>query len=187
MGWRKERGFGMNNIVIVEDNLAKGISLAEQFEELASENKEFNLHVLAVCYFKPDSESAQKDIAVAGKHDFDIEHVTLWDMDKRLNDYMDSNQQAAIVIMDYMLDGDGSEGIPMHRASVRYARGLDKNKANQLWLYTGTGTANYNILCQLVGREHVLNVRESRMDYLRLSLDDEKFKNALKADMPVRV
>ncbi len=32
-------GFGMNNIVIVEDNLAKGISLAEQFEELASEKK----------------------------------------------------------------------------------------------------------------------------------------------------
>lgn len=32
-------GFGMNNIVIVEDNLAKGISLAEQFQELASKKK----------------------------------------------------------------------------------------------------------------------------------------------------
>ncbi len=180
-------GFGMNNIVIVEDNLAKGISLAEQFEELASEKKELNLRVLAVCYFKPDSESAQKDIAVSGQHDFAIEHVTLWNIDKRLDDYMDSEEQHAIVIMDYMLDGDGSEEIPMHRASVRYARGLDKDKADQLWLYTGTGTANYNILCQLVGEEHVLNVRESRMDYLRLGLDEEKFVNALNANALVGV
>ena len=41
---------------------------------------------------------------------------------------MDSEEQHAIVIMDYMLDGDGSEEIPMHRASVRYARGLDEEK-----------------------------------------------------------
>ncbi len=77
---------------------------------------------------KWDSESAQKDIAVSGRHDFAIEHVTLWNIDKRLDDYMDSEEQHAIVIIDYMLDGDGSEEIPMHRASVRYARGLDKEK-----------------------------------------------------------
>ena len=59
-------GFGMNNIVIVEDNLAKGISLAEQFQELASEKKELNLHILAVCYFKPDSESAQRILQSPG-------------------------------------------------------------------------------------------------------------------------
>ncbi len=70
---------------------------------------------------KWDSESAQKDIAVSGQHDFAIEHVTLWNIDKRLDDYMDSE-------------------------------------------------------------EHVLNVRESRMDYLRLGLDEEKFVNALNAN-----
>ena len=41
---------------------------------------------------KWDSESAQKDIAVSGRHDFAIEHVTLWNIDKRLDDYMDSEE-----------------------------------------------------------------------------------------------
>ncbi len=35
--------------------------------------------------------------------------------------------------------------------------------------------------------EHVLNVRESRMDYLRLGLDEEKFVNALNANALVGV
>ncbi len=177
----------MNNIVIVEDNLAKGITLAEQFEELSSEREELELHVLAICYFNPDSELAQRKIEECERHNFAIEPVSLWNMDKVLDSYMDTEGKQAIVIMDYMLDGDGSEGIPMHRASVRYARGLDKCKPDRLWLYTGTGTANYNILCQLVGEEHVLKVRESRIDYLRLDLEDEKFINTLKVKIPIGV
>lgn len=170
----------MNNIVIVEDKLKRGISLAEQFNELGQSNPELDIHVTAVCYFNPSKEEAEKDIEACGSHDFDIVPVSLWNFDKVLDGYMDVRKEKATVIMDFILDNDGSEGIAIKRVNIRYARRASADKGRRIWFYTATGTANHNILCELFGEERVLEVINVGDDFLQLDLQEEKFMSALR-------
>lgn len=178
---------GMKEIVIVEDKLKKGISLAEQFKELEQKRPDLEFKVAAVCYFKPNTEAARQEIGKYGDLKFDVLPVSLWDFDDTMDGYMNSDGGRTLIIMDFQLDGDGSGEIPMRRVNIRYARRRKGKELDRLWFYTGTGTNNYNILCQLVGEEHVLGVRESRIDYLRLDLEDDKFIRVLEESAAVGV
>lgn len=168
----------MKDIVIVEDKLKKGISLAEQFKDLEKKRTDLEFKVKAVCYFKPNMEVAEKEIKECGKYEYEVLPVSLWNFDETMDRYKDSDGGRSVIIMDFQLDGDGSGEVPMRRVNIRYAR-RNKKDSDKFWFYTGTGTNNYNILCDLVGKEHVLGVRESRIDYLRLDLEDDKFIRVL--------
>lgn len=180
----------MKYIVIVEDKLKKGISLAEQFKELRQNRPELEVEVEAVCYFKPNQEAAEREIHEIEAHKklgFHIFPISLWNFDETMDGYVDSNGGNTVIIMDFQLDGDGSGEIPMRRVNIRYARKKKESASDRLWFYTGTGTNNHKILCQLVGEEHVLGVRESRIDYLRLNLEDDKFIRVLETHTAVGV
>lgn len=172
----------MNNIVIVEDRLRRGISLAEQFRMLAEQNPGLEIKVLAVCYFNSNEKKANEDIKNIGGYPFEIKAISLWDFDEIMDEYTAPKNEHTMVIIDFFLDGDGSGGIPVQRVNIRYARRADPNRKKKLWFYTGTGTDNNNILCQLIGKEHVLQVERAENDLLQLNLEDEKFKKALQAN-----
>lgn len=169
----------MNNIVVVEDRLERGISLAEQFKEFAQKHQELELEVSDVCYFCADSDKAKKDMDGVDKRGFNIKHVTLLNFNKTLDEYIKSKDKKGFVVMDYILEDDGSEGTPIRRVNIRYARNKERYKTNQLWFYTGTGTENEHLLSQLIGKEHVLDVEEVDDNLLRLKLENGRFIDAL--------
>ena len=177
----------MSDIVIVEDKLKRGISLAEQFEELDKKHPEWNLKVRAVCYFHTNEEMARREIENYGKHSFEMRPVSLWNFDEVMDEYLDMEEGHTIAIIDFFLDGDGSRGIPMHRVNIRYARRMDESKKSRMWFYTGTGLDNQKILCELVGKEHVLEVDEVSDDYLRLNLENDKLQMAIQENSVVGV
>ncbi len=173
----------MNNIVIVEDKLGRAISLAKQFKELALEHPEYELSVSGICYFCPNQQKAEEVIQDETQCEWEIKVVNLINFDKTLDDYLYAEGERTFLIMDFMLDGDGSEGTPTKRVNIRYARRNGRCDTNRLWFYTGTGTVNERILSQLVGKEHVLEVSEADGDSLRLLLDNADFAKALTTGM----
>lgn len=172
----------MNNIVIVEDRLKRGISLAEQFGELAGQHPEWGIQILAVCYFNENKKTAMEDIEACGEYPFTIKHVSLWDFDEVMDEYINLENEQTVFIIDFFLDGDGSDGIPIRRVNIRYAKRVDESKKRQLWFYTTTGIKNEEILCKLIGEEQVLQVEEVADDFLHLNLMDEKFTTVLQAN-----
>lgn len=169
----------MNNIVIVEDRLGRGISLAVQFEEYSKNHPELEIRVLAICYFCANTKKAEEDIREKKDCGFDIRHVNLLNFSEIMDEYMNSKEKQTLLIMDYVLEGDGSDGMPVKRVNIRYARNNERFTTNKLWFYTGTGTENARKLSQLVGEEHVLEVLEVGDDNLRLDLENDNFKNNL--------
>lgn len=178
----------MNNIIIVEDILERGITLAQQFEGFARLNQDFGIHVLAVCYFHPNMKTAEELIAKrkaenGGEFAFEIKPVNLWNFDDVLDEYTDPQGTCATAIIDFMLKGDGSEGIATQRVNIRYARGTDEDRQKRLKFYTATGQENERILYKLFGEDHVLQVEELRNDdYLHLQLDRDVFINKLQTN-----
>lgn len=162
----------MNNIVIVEDKLKRGISLAEQFNELSQTHLELEISVAAVCYFQPNEAIANSEIAECGEHDFEVIPISLWNFNKVLDEYMDSQNKHAIVIMDFLLDNDGSDGTPIKRVNIKYARRSDDEKRRRIWFYTATSTAIQDTLRELVGKDNVLEVAEVAAESLRLDLEE---------------
>lgn len=182
----------MNNIIIVEDVLERGITLAQQFEEFALHNQDLDIHVLAVCYFNPDRKNAEELIAKrkaenGGEFTFEIRLVNLWDFDDVLDEYTDPQGTCATAIIDFMLKGDGSDGIATQRVNIRYARRADEDRKKRLKFYTATGPENEKILCTLFGEDHVLQVEElqNATDFLHLYLDRDVFINKLQANAVV--
>ena len=112
----------MKDIVIVEDKLKKGISLAQQFKELEKKRSDLEFKVTTVCYFKPNMEAAKEEIEKCGKQEFEVLPVSLWNFDETMDRYKDSDGGRSVIIMDFQLDGDGSGEVPMRRVNIRYAR-----------------------------------------------------------------
>ena len=173
----------MNNIIIVEDRLGRGISLAEQFMELSESHPEWEIDVLAICYFQASKKKSDEEIEACGQQQFTIRRISLWDFDDVMDEYTDPEGANAIAVIDFMLDGDGSGGFPMRRVNIRYARRTDENRKRRLWFYTGTGIENKKILCQLVGREQVLDVDDVGDSFLRLNLEKEELTEALQGNV----
>lgn len=185
----QEEKDNMNNIIIVEDILERGITLAQQFEEFALHNQDLDIHVLAVCYFNPDRKNAEGLIAKrkaenGGEFAFEIKPVSLWNFDDVLDAYTDPQGTCATAIMDFMLKGDGSRGIPTQRVNIRYARRADEDRKKKLKFYTATGPENEKIFCTLFGKDHILQVEEfqNATDFLHLHLDRDVFINKLQTN-----
>ncbi len=176
----------MNNIVIVEDRLGRGISLAEQFVEFSTEHPEYQIEVSDICYFCSDTQRAEEEIEKKRECGFNIRHVTLGNFIKIMDEYLYCTESRTFLIMDFILEEDGSDGIPMRRVNIRYARNKNRLATKQLWFYTGTGARNEEILRELVGKEHVLTVTGVDTDYLRLDLGNEKFLEKIKSDLIVK-
>lgn len=177
----------MNKIVIVEDKIGRAVSLAEQFVEFSNEHPELEIDTPDICYFCPDSEIAQKNIRQWDDCGFKINHLTLLNFSETLDQYLYSEENKAFLIIDYLLEKDGSDGSPIKRVNIRYARNNERSKTNQLWFYTGTGPVNQQILVQLFGREHLLEVIEADENFLKLCLENANFKSALRENQAVGV
>lgn len=169
----------MNKIVIVEDMLGRGIALAEQFVEFSHKHPEYEIEVANICFFCTDTEKTDKEMQKYVGCKFDIKHITLYDFTETMDEYLYSEEERFFLIIDYMLDSDGSEGIPVNRVNIRYARNNNRCTTNRLWFYTGTGALNEHILGQLVGEEHRLDVIEVNGDKIKLQLEDDSFINAM--------
>ncbi len=177
----------MNNIVIVEDKLGRAISLAKQFKELAQEHPEYELSVSGICYFCSDLQKAEKEIQDETQCEWEMKGVNLINFDETLDEYLYADGTRTFIIVDFMLDDDGSDGKPTSRVNIRYARKKGRCDTNRLWFYTGTGTVNQQILSQLVGKEHVLEVLKADGDTLRLRLDNADFIRAITTGMLLEV
>lgn len=175
----------MNRIVIVEDMLKRGISLAEQFGDFAAEHPELKIQVAAVCYFNFDTAAARKDIEDMQNqknYPFEIRHVSLLDFEEVLDEYTDPGENQAIVIMDFILKDDGSEGVHRQRINIAYFGSVKKARKKQIWFYTAIGTRLHEILVELVKADHVLEVTDVGEALLHLDLNDEKFVRKLQAN-----
>lgn len=177
----------MNKIVIVEDRLGRGISLAKQFLEFSQEHPELEIEVSDICFFCADTQNAEKEMKKYDDCGFDIKHIILSDFREKMDEYLYSQEERFFLIIDFMLDDDGSGGAPASRVNIRYARNNNRCATNRLWFYTGTGALNEQILGQLVGEEHRLDVLEVNGDKIRLQLEDDALINAMMSCQNVRV
>lgn len=177
----------MNKIVIVEDDLGKGKSLAEQFAAFSQEHPECEIEVADICFFCSDSGIAEKKMQEYADCGFHIRHITLYNFRETMDEYLYSEENRFFLIIDFLLDDDGSDGVPASRVNIRYARNKNRCDTNQLWFYTGTGALNEYILGQLVGEEHRLDVLDANGDKIRLQLEDDGFLDALRSHQNVEV
>ena len=177
----------MNDIVIVEDRLGRAISLAQQFLDFSKQHPEYQVQVVDICYFCANPEIAKENIDMAKKKgcSLNIRPVNLLNFSEIMDEYMESKEKHAYLIMDYLLADDGSCGVPMQRVNIRYARNKQRYSTNKLWFYTATGTKNQLALSQLVGQEHILDVWEVDDNYLRLDLTNTDFIRTLKESLIV--
>lgn len=175
----------MNNIVIVEDRLGRGISLAEQFVEFSTEHPEYQIEVSDICYFCSNTQRAKEEIEKKKECGFNIRHVALSNFNKIMDEYLYCTESRTFLIMDFILEQDGSDGIPMRRVNIRYARNKDRLATKQLWFYTGTGARNEEILRELIG--DIFIVEKVDTDYLRLDLENEKFLKEIASNQTVEV
>lgn len=151
----------MNKIVIVEDRLSNGLRIAKQLQNwIIQKNLENQVVLNQIFLFKSTEEEVN-----AAKEEYKqkiaelsliIEPICLWNFDKKLDECLEDFEKQSIFIIDYMLKDDGSDGVPEYRVNIRYARRQNKERKKRLFFYTLTGLENFNLLCQLVGAEHVL-------------------------------
>lgn len=154
----------MNKIVIIEDKLTNAVRIARQLNGWIEEENLANLIEIAQIFlFKSNKEEVEaekeKYIDRYGGLEFHVEPVCLWDFDEKLDSCMEDVEHITFFVIDYLLtehDEDGSGGIPEYRVNIRYAKRQSENRKNRLFFYTLTGAVNFNILCGLVGAEHVL-------------------------------
>lgn len=177
-------------IIIVGDELGKSLSLADQFEELSMKYPELKIEVGGICYFHANTEAAQKIIEIYDTKNRHIEIVSLWNFYEVMEWYEEKSFAALphggeickhIFIMDFMLEGDGSDGIPERSATIRYAKNMNRLDSDNIWFYTAGDTRAESALYHLVPG-HVLTVVEKDGDYLRLQLEsNDAFMNRLRA------
>lgn len=179
----------MTNIVIVEDKLKNAMDLAQQLNELAAERPELDIRVKAICLFYEDyKEKNEKENAVskipAKDHEYEIKLVSLYDFDDIMDSYMLDQEEPTIAIMDFLLESAtdrGARGIPARRVNIRYFRNIEKEVQDRIWFYTTSGIDNVEILCELIGREHVLRADSVKSGRLYLNLKSTTFMETLQA------
>lgn len=161
----------MRNVVIVEDRLERGISLAQQFQEIAEKHSDWNVSVESVCYFHTNTKSAKEEIKKYPGLNYEIIPVSLWNFNEQMDQYYLAEDKY-VIVFDFLLDNDGSDGNMENRVNIRYAK--NKMAENKIWFYTATGITTERILKELVGEEHVLEVAESNSKCLRLNIEENK-------------
>mgnify|MGYP004669675541 CR=1 FL=1 len=175
----------MNKIIIVEDKLENGLRIAEQLQNwLAQENLENEIELSQIFLFKPTVEEVNaikeeytQKIAELG---LNIEPICLWDFDEKLDECMKDVDEKKLLLIDYILMDDGSDGVPEYRVNIRYARRQDVERKKRLFFYTLTGAENDELLCGLVGKEHVIHAKYEKGVLPCLDLRHiDKFRQAI--------
>lgn len=161
----------MCNVVIVEDRLESGISLARQFQEIAGKHSDWNVSVESVCYFQKNEKLAKEEIGKYIDLSYEIIPLSLWNFNEQLDKYYFADEKY-VIVFDFLLDDDGSEGRMEERVNIRYAK--NKMSENKIWFYTARGITTERILKELVGEDHVLGVAESNSKCLRLNIEENK-------------
>lgn len=151
----------MNKIAIVEDRLKSAVLIARQLQNWLVREKLDNMIELKKVFLFTVSEEAfrtelEKFVTEVEELDLDVERICLWDFDDKLDEYMEKIDAHPLLLIDFLLYEDGSEGVPEYRVNIRYARRQNEERKKRLFFYTLSGLDNFNLLCQLVGAEHVL-------------------------------
>ena len=174
----------MKRIVIVEDRLRRAVALAEQFEGLKEEYPEWGIQDIVICFFCERPIEKEQDIRLARDScRFSIKDVGILNFNKIMDEYMEDEE--TFLIIDFFLEGDGSDGEPLNRLNIRYARNKDRYKSNRLWFYTATGSDNEMILGKLLGKEHMVYVAEVDDDLLKLELNNTDFRRVLENEQMI--
>lgn len=95
-----------------------------------------------------------------------------------MNSYYEEDEES-VIIMDYLLAGDGSDGIGERRVNIRYAS--ERLNEKRIWFYTVAGDETRARLKQLVSN-YVLEVRDATSTTVKLDLDNEEFMNVLRRE-----
>lgn len=151
----------MEKIIIVDDSAKNGLRIAEQLQHwIVQENLENEIELKQIFLFKSTTEEVDEEkieyrekISELG---IDMEPICLWDFDQKLDECMDDVEKKNFLLIDFLLLEDGSEGVPEYRVNIRYAKRQNGERKKRLFFYTLSGLDNFNLLCQLVGAEHVL-------------------------------
>lgn len=175
----------MNKIIIVEDKLESGLRIARQLKKwLAQENLEHEIELNQIFLFKQTEEEVnvakeeyRQEIAELG---LNIEPICLWNFDEKLDECMEDVDEKNLLLIDFLLWDDGSDGVPEYRVNIRYARRQDVERRKRLFFYTLSGMANFEILCGLVGKEHVIDAKYETGELPCLDLRCiDKFRQAI--------
>lgn len=157
----------MTQIVIVEDRLKNALRIAEQLQKWLVEEQKSSLELKKILLFNPSEEKVEKEkrenSELINRLELVVEPVCLWNFNEKLDEYMNDAANITFYVMDFLLEEDGSGGIPEYRVNIRYARRQTEDKKKRLFFYTLTGTENYNLLCGLVGSDQVLPSKYEKM------------------------
>lgn len=147
----------MNEIVIVDDILQNGLRIAEQLKNwIIQKHLEDKIEVKQILLFNPENPNIEIHQDKIVELNLCVEPICLWNFDEKLDSFMANTKKQTIFLIDYLLREDGSEGIPAYRVNIRYAKRQNEEIKKKLFFYTLTGIENFNILCELVGTEHVI-------------------------------
>ena len=175
----------MSRIIIVEDKINNGLRIAEQMENwIIQENLENKVELNQIFLFKPTEEEVneareehKQKIAELG---LTIEPICLWNFDEKLDECMANVEKKTLLLIDYLLLDDGSDGVPEYRVNIRYARRQDAERKKRLFFYTLTGVENFKLLCGLVGAEHVIHAKYEKAELPCLDLQHiDTFRQAI--------
>lgn len=167
----------MNKIIVVEDVLENGISVCEQFRAKAKGDPSLNIYVECLCYFNADMKQAAHEIERYKDLEYKIVPVSLWNFEEVLNSYYDEGN--SVIIMDFLLGGDGSDGIAERRVNIRYAS--ERLGKKRIWFYTVSGYDTKEKLKKLVS-PYVLEVLDTTSTSIELDLDNKEFQNVLRRE-----
>lgn len=173
----------MSRIIIVEDKLNNGLRIAEQVRKwIVQEDLEHEIELSQIFLFKPTEEvntakeEYRQEITELG---LNIEPICLWNFDEKLDECMKDVDEKTLLLIDYLLMDDGSDGVPEYRVNIRYARRQEAERKKRLFFYTLTGEENFEILCGLVGKEHVIAAKYEKAELPCLDLQCSTFRQAI--------
>lgn len=171
-----------NSFIIVEDNLHRGVSLSAQLRTMALENMDINIKDVIILFYCDGNNAESQIKEMRSVYDFskyNIRTVDIFSFEQIVNEYMEKDNNM-IMICDYYLENDYSEGIPAKKPGIQYAR---KNRNylqdDRIWIYTGQGSNTVKIIDELTSGH---SIKMLFCDERRLTLNllgNSKFINRL--------
>lgn len=171
-----------NSFIIIEDNLHRGISLSDQIRTTAMENSDINIKDVIILFYCDGNNADLQIKEMKSIYDFskyNIRVVDIFSFEQIVSEYMEKDNNM-IMICDYYLENDYSEGIPARKPGIQYAR---KNRNylqdDRIWIYTGQGSNTVKIIDELTG-DHSIKMLSCNDRELTLNLlENPRFVNRL--------
>ena len=160
----------MKKVVIIDDELSRGISIAEQIKEEL--NQDVNIEILHYCN-RPEDSSVNKSA-------FKVEDIDLFTFDKKVSEYFEDTD--TVILCNLLLEDD-EWGIKFpQRVNVRFVIMHNRIEDGKIWfyddlcdIYTRCTLAHHNIL------PYFLETKETMISNgrCRLDLDNKCFTEVL--------